>query len=309
MPVSEVRRLRRGVVNALVDPARGGELTSIRLSGHEVLSTMPWARTGPPERVDPDETEFTWAWGGGWQLAFPNAGRVSELRGRRFGFHGGASWQPWAVAEEAASSILLQWSSAGLGVRRRITLLDDGLHVSTEVTAAEDEPEAFIAVEHLVLGSAVTEGGYRLELPSTEVVDLYHPKRSRWSWPGPAGRGPSAARWDHVGAGEALSRFGAAGPLGVGAVRVLPNGSAPPLDVRWDSSMLPFLWIWQERDGDLSPPWNGCTRALGIEPSMVPDDDGIGAAAARGHVAVLRPGEQRTWWISLRVVADTARAN
>ena len=73
------------------------------------------------------------------------------------------------------------------------------------------------------------------------------------------------------------------------------------LELSWDAESLPFVWIWQEQDGELAAPWDGCTHALGIEPSMVPDDEGIAGAERSGHLATISPGETRSWWVSLRL--------
>jgi galactose mutarotase-like enzyme len=261
-----------------------------------------------PDGPAPGEAEFTQAWGGGWQLAFPNAGNASTFRGRRYGFHGEASFRPWQVAETSESSVVLEWASGGLRARRRIGVLEDGFRLSTEVTALGEDPEPFIAVEHLTLGSAVTEGGYRLELPAGEVLDLTGGRRRRSPWPGEIDEG-SRTRWDTVPTGAQVSRYGAVGPMPTGALRVIPGRMEPELELAWDHESLPFLWIWQEQDGDPAPPWNGCAQALGIEPSMVPDDAGIGAAAANGHLATVQPGETRSWWVTLRLAGarDTVR--
>jgi len=296
--------LRCGATSAVVNPERGGEIKSARLEGHELLSVMPWTRAAMPEGPAPDEDEFTQAWGGGWQLAFPNARNASTFRGRRYCFHGDGSFRPWQVGETSESSVLLAWASGGLLARRRIAVLEDGFHLSTEVAAVGADPESFIAVEHLTLGSAVTEGGYRLELPAVELVDLTSRRRRRSPGPGEIDE-RSQSRWDVVPAGAQVSRYGAVGPMPTGALRVIPGGREPELELAWDYESLPFVWIWQEQDGDPAPPWNGCAQALGIEPSMVPDEGGISAAYSNGHLATIQPGETRSWWVSLRLAGGS----
>lgn len=293
------RVLSFGDASAVVDPARGGEIISARLGDNEILSAMKWPRAARPESLVLDEDTFTAAWGGGWQLAFPNAGNPCTFRGREYGFHGTASFRPWSVADQSPSSLQLELIENDLYVARRITVLPDGFLVSTEVATTGSEPAAFIAAEHLVLGQAITDSGYRVELPNAELVDLYDPGRPQGPWPGAIDR-HCGTRWDNVASDAKVSRFGAVGPLPVGAARVHPGGEAVTLDVRWDAEALPYVWIWQERDRDPRPPWSGCTQALGIEPSTVPTDDGIAAAELTGHLAVVRPGEMFSWWISLR---------
>jgi hypothetical protein len=302
------RALRCGRASALVDPARGAEITSARLDGHELLSVMHWPRAAPPSATYLNEDEFTWAWAGGWQLAFPNAGDASTHRGRRHGFHGEASFRPWKVVEDSEASVLLEWTSGGLAARRRITVLEDGFQVSTEVAALGPEPEDFIAVEHLILGSAVTDGGYRLGVPDAGLVDLMDGTRKPLQWPGEIDD-RSGSRWDEVPIGANLSRFGVVGPMSTGSIKVLPGGMESELELRWDSTKLPYVWIWQEQDGDSAPPWDGRTHALGIEPSMVPDGDGIESAAASGHLATVEPGEVLSWWVSLRLAGGSRLPN
>ncbi|MHB1927945.1 MAG: hypothetical protein ACYDEN_00460 [Acidimicrobiales bacterium] len=303
--VGGIRVLRSGDARAVVDPARGGEIVSARLGDDEILAAMPWPRAAPPDRLVLDEDEFTAAWGGGWQLALPNAGNPCTFGGREYGFHGVASFRPWSVVEESPSSVRLEWRGEGLRASRRVTALRDGLHVSTDVTADGSESGAFIAVEHLILGQAVTDGGYRLELPDAELVDLYASERPHRRWPGSVDP-DSGTGWNEMPAEAKVSRFGAVGPVRLGAVRVHPGATDSALDIRWNCEALPFVWIWQERSGDPRPPWNGCTHALGIEPSTVPTDDGIAAAEGTGHLRVVQPGETFSWWMSLRLASPAA---
>ena len=123
--------LRSAEVLIRVDPAHGGEILDLvdLRTGRQLLGRPPFGST-VPVAGDLDEGTWTAAYRGGWQVLLPNAGNACRVDGRRHGFHGRASNDPWSVEERDESSVTLAWSGQGVAARRRLRLADGGLSVT-----------------------------------------------------------------------------------------------------------------------------------------------------------------------------------
>jgi hypothetical protein len=295
--VDRRRTLHRGVTSVVVDPARGGELAAMIIDGRQILSTVPWERAERPTTDAPSEDQWTDAWSGGWQLALPNAGDAGELDGVAYSFHGLASFTPWELLADFEDGVSLGWSAGGLRVLRHVTVLDRGVRVACDVAADGDESVALIIAEHLTLGATITESGYRIVAPDAPFVDLLSAERAIVRWREVSAHG-APVTWSVVGAADHHARYGALGPVDRGEVQLIA-GSGIELELNWDAAMFPYLWIWQEQQGTDTVPWLGSTKALGLEPSTVGQGDGLASAIARGVALILRPGEHRSWTITL----------
>jgi hypothetical protein len=298
MTVADCRRmLHRGATSVVVDPVRGGELAAMAIDGRQVLATVPWERAARPTTEAPSEDQWTDAWSGGWQLALPNAGDAGELDGVAYSFHGLASFSPWELLADFEDRVSLGWSAGGLRVLRHVTVLDRGVHVACDVAVDGHESVALIITEHLILGATITDDGYRIIAPDAPFVDLLSAERTTVRWRDVSAHGDPAT-WSVVSATDHRARYGALGPVDRGEVQLFA-GSGIELELTWDASLFPYLWIWQEQLGTDAAPWLGSTRALGLEPSTVGQGDGLAPAVARGTALIMGPGEHRSWTITL----------
>ena len=74
-----------------------------------------------------------------------------------------------------------------------------------------------------------------------------------------------------------------------GRAEVVNNLTGEGIDVRWDATALPHLWIWHESHGSAGR-WRGAAELLGIEPSLAPHQLGLAEAIASGHARMVEPG-------------------
>ena len=105
--------------------------------------------------------------------------------------------------------------------------------------------------------------------------------------------------WSLIPAVGPASRFGAL--IGLGATSLSLRRADLELRMRWDSS-LPFLWYWLELDATSQAPWNGSTRALGLEPASFPHTLGLARARQDGSARVIGPRESWSRFVEITAV-------
>jgi hypothetical protein len=287
-----------GPVRARVDAIRGFEITSLTVDGAQILARADWPRA-PAVPVATQE-EWVAAWSGGWQLAFPSAGAAALSAPCPQGYHGAASQTPWALLAESPDRVRAEWrDAADLVAEREIGLTQDGVLVRTTVTNHSRTPRPVMITEHLALGGDILAADATIDAPGAEGCPLGAdgaPAGPFEPWPGSADPPWSIAR-----AGVTPARDMALRNIGESGVAVTGNGISAR--ITWDTAALPHMWLWQEIAAITAPPWNGVTRALGIEPATTAHALGVDAAAARGDCPVIGPDASLSWWVRLAVSA------
>jgi hypothetical protein len=86
--------------------------------------------------------------------------------------------------------------------------------------------------------------------------------------------------------------------LAAGRARIA-GAEGVALDIAFDHTAYPHLWLWEERRGAVVAPWNGEGECLAVEPASVPSTDGLAGAIERGEATLLAPGDERSSWIEL----------
>lgn len=287
-------RLVAGSAALEIAPERGAEVRSLSVADRELLYRPHWT---PAALGDPPLDEVAWerAWHGGWQLLWPNAGWACELDGRRHGFHGEGSVAPFAVADGGPSEAVLTCEDPyGLVCERRYALRPDGVRAEVRIENASAMPQPLMVVEHLILGGSLAADGARIVLPGGALAEQ--------TWDGRDVRRPEA--WPNAGGEDwsrlgpvPLSRFGVVRDLAGGEAEV--HGEAASVRLRFALDAYPHAWLWQERRASQTPPWDGRTECLAVEPSSAPSADGLAEAVRRGEARVLAPGATFTGWLEL----------
>ncbi len=281
----------------------GAQLASLRLIGDEVepMWQPPWP-AAPAGRGDPA------VFGDGAESAILPCLVGSFACIDRFGAahpgedrpgHGEAKEVTYSGQWEAGAFVLRgECPRAGLRVERRVVLTGKLLRLATTVSHTDVEPRPVEWCEHFTLGDPFLSG---------------------------AGFRAGAERaWQHVEA-PARRRFPADGPLAErAAADVLPMPVAeadpagdiytllmeepwvevvnPLLDRRlrlsWDLADFGWLCLWTEHRSREAPPWNGRTRARGLEistkplPEGAPPPERYPAFAGRSTECLVPPGPE-----------------
>ena len=277
--------LAGGSLRAEVDPGGGADVLSVRdAQGREILFQPGW-QAGRSDRGRDDQS-WVRGWRGGWTLLFPNAGPACLHNGRRHPYHGDAALSEWQVVDSALDRLSLRYvDSGGATVERRHQITSDRLTIVTTIGNPTDSPFEFIAVEHLILGSAFVWDAAPVDLPPgpRRVLDRDSDPGDWSSLPGPG-----------------TQRFGAVVDCGDGSAAAYSREDLR-VSVSWSGENLRSLWYWLENGWNPEPPWDGRTRCLGLEPASSADSDGLAAASQRGMTTTLAPGTSMTHSTALTV--------
>jgi hypothetical protein len=296
-------RLGAGDLRAVIDPRRGAEMAELEVHGRQVLSRTPWEQR--PAVPAAEESDWLRAWGGGWQVLFPSAGRAGVADRRWHPFHGASSQAPWRLRAGGHTMATLCWADDGWNLERRVSLSEHTVRVETEATNSTTRARPAVAVEHLTFGDDLLAAGpVHLQSGPCDLQTLDGdgaPAGTTRHWP----TGGRAEDWSLVPAVGSVSRFGSL--VGLGNTSLGLRLADLELRVRWDPS-LPFLWYWLELDATSQPPWNGSTRALGLEPASCPHALGLAHACQDGSARVIGAGETWSWFVEI-TAAGPARPN
>jgi len=271
-------------------PENGAAIVDGLFLGQSFLAKPPY----PSIASTPLGTESDWvaAWNGGWQPLLPNAGG-EYLQGRYpQGFHGNASQAQWNVTEAKLNSISLNWSDENLHSERAINISDNEINVSCSLENLDSNPRPVILTEHLVLGNDFLNSEINLEpVGSAQFREL--------AYDGSA-NGAEFAAWESF-AKDGWSRVDKNTPARMGVFRniscIKARNAEYEIEISWDATQLPYLWIWEEMGQTLDLPWNGKYWALGIEPSNAAD--GVGLKG--GPAVTLEVNEKIEWSVKLKI--------
>jgi hypothetical protein len=238
------------------------------------------------------ESDWVAAWNGGWQPLLPSAGG-EYLKGKHpQGFHGNASQARWSVTNSNSNSISLNWSDEDLESERAINISDNEINVKCSLLNLDSSPRPVIITEHLILGSDFLNSEITLEpVGDAQFREL--------AYDGSA-NGAEFAPWKTF-EQSGWSNINKNTPARMG---VFSDTSCIKLcnefyeiEISWDASKLPFLWIWEEMGQTMEAPWNGKFWALGIEPSNAAD--GVGLSG--GPALTLQVNEKFDWSVNLKI--------
>jgi hypothetical protein len=271
-------------------PENGAAITDGSFLGKSFLAKPPY-----PSIVSTHlgtESDWVAAWNGGWQPLLPNAGG-EYLQGKYpQGFHGNASQAIWNVTEAKPHSISLNWSDENLQSERGIKISDNEISVSCSLENLDNNPRPVIVTEHLVLGSEFLNS----EITLTPVGEAQF---RELAYDGSA-NGAEFAPWESF-EKVGWSKVNNSTPARMGVfsniscIRV--SNEIYEIEISWDATKLPYLWIWEEMGQTIDSPWDGKYWALGIEPSNAADGVGLNG----GPAVTLGINEKIEWSVQLKI--------
>lgn len=299
-----------------VAPRFGGSIAAIarRTTGEQILWATPWADDVVPLEagVVADVDSWVRASRGGWQVAIPNGGDATTWQGQRHGFHGAASVAPWRVhdVDQGLDSAVARMSLdvPALRIERTVEVGGSTVTLTDSVANVGESSLDVMWTQHPGLGGALLDGRRcRIRTNARRVrFDDVAPVVGVSASPGDSGD------WPVVGSdlsspveGSAflayLSEFD-----GAPWVELARSDGSLGARLSWSADVFPYCWFWQELGGTRGAPWYGRARVIGLEPATSWPGQGLAAAAARGTVLRLRPGERRRGATALRVTASIA---
>jgi hypothetical protein len=236
---------------------------------------------------------------GGWQEVFPSGGAPCRFRGAALDQHAEVALLPWRVQvlrddpQEVAVALEVRCLQTPFTLRREMRLAAEGARLVVRSTATHTgrSPHPAMWGQHLAFGAPYAGPGCRITLPAEARVlpgegalDLAALGRA------PEWREPSSVSYL---TGFREGRY------------VLRNPARPVgLEVRWDASVLPYLWCWREAGASADYPWYGRDYLLGLEPFSSYPTLGLAAAADNGSALTFGPGESRCLEWSAAVVEE-----
>jgi len=289
----------------------GAHLAAITGRG-ETLNPLwqpPWSATSPQDGVDrPD------VYGGG-----PEASLLAGIVGHnlcldRFGpprpgesrpVHAEAGVATWKlVAPELPGGgvesvrIAAELLEARLRVERAFRVEGEELLVTTSVTHRDDEPRAIEWAEHVTLGDPFLDGAVFHAEADAGWIWGGEPRESwRFSNAVPEGEVDVSAalampRSDAAAAGDIVATR-----LTRGWFRAERADLGRYLEYEWDADEFPWLCLWTQHQSRTGKPWNGVTRARGMEFSTKPFPEGeppaerVGSFQGRPTTCIVPAGD------------------
>jgi hypothetical protein len=302
--------LRSESVAVRIDPRHGGEVIDLidLRSGRQLLGRPPFASDEPcPGELD--ETAWTRSYRGGWQLLVPNAGNPCVVDGVAHGFHGRTSTDAWEIGDHGESAATLFWAGHGLRIERSFSLAGDEVAVRSTVTA--ERTAELVWVEHIALGLELLDPSVEISIPGGQAYEVSEqtgptrPPEDAGSWPEVRLLDGTFERAERASLTAPRSRLLIVAGLPEGRVAVHNRDRRQGIELAWDTSWLPHLWMWHEVRTS-GGPWRGLAEMLVIEPASVPHTLGLDAARQSGHAHRLEAGEQRSTEIVIRPLLEDA---
>ena len=315
----EVVRLVSSDLTVDILPGKGGDITSIRslASDVELLWQSPWGLRHRGQPFVPGDSEATLmdAYPGGWQTVFPNAGPEVEEHGVTWGMHGeawlaGYDWEPTGPAEVTLSTRLVR---SPFELERRIALDGTALTVTETARNAGGIPIEVAWGHHVAFGPPFLDGSCRLDSPGATVVvdderdeaasDL--PLGESFTWPDAVDRkGAALDLREMPGPDQPVDRLLYLTDPVEGAVALTNTRLGLRARLRWDTSVMPYTWLWYETNASPGFPWFKSVYVLGIEPHSSYPGQGLHAIRRKTGTQVrFEPGEARTATTTLDVTA------
>jgi hypothetical protein len=267
-----------------------------------------------------DTAAFLDSYEGGWQEVLPNGGAPCTYRGAAFAQHGEVAGLPWDadIVADGAGEVAVRLTVRARRMPLRVTKtfrLRSGeaeLAVEEELVNESGVPLDAMWGHHIVFGAPFLRPGHRIRLPDGARVVPHETaiapggRRVLGGGPHPWPRVPA----DGGGTVDLGVVPGHGAPSDIVYITGLEEGRYEVVDpdgglgmrVRWDVTVLPHLWLWQELGATRGHPWWGRAYVVGLEPFAGYPTDGLAAAAANGSALRLEPHARRSLWLRAGVI-------
>ncbi len=263
----------------------GGHIASVTTPGDDLnpLWQPPWPAAAPAEAASQPEV-----YGEG-----PEAPLLAAIVGHnlcldRFGpswpgesrpVHGEAGVVAWRFdGRSTADRIVLDADlpEAVLRVSRSFEMDGDALSLTTRVSHSGDAPRGIEWAEHVTLGDPFLDGAHFSVAADGAWIWGGEP-RDRWRFSDADAEAPvppdAALAMPPASTGEPYGDIVTI-RLVHGEFRAERRDLGRALEYRWDVDEFPWLCLWTQHRSRTAKPWNGVTRARGMEFSTKPYPEG-----------------------------------
>ncbi|MCU1528517.1 MAG: galactose mutarotase [Frondihabitans sp.] len=265
-----------------VDPV-GARIASIRPGSSNVdfLLHTPWEAeewSGSFAAAD-SSAEWHRRYPGGWHTLVPHAGQSRTLDGVEHPFHGEAAWRTWRAQEASGASCSLEivLRTVPLRVTRTISVSDVGVEVTQRIENLSARPVSFSWTEHPAFGDALIDSSATLTVAGQSVETRF------------PDAGESSAGFRTLRADDPQD------PTESGTAELCSPETGWKATLRWDATIFPYVYIWQEHRDNHGFPWWGGVNTVGIEPASRPYEQAVGDHEPLGPLRVEGDGVFSTW--------------
>lgn len=262
----------------------GAHLAAVRAPGEELnpLWQPPWKATTPEEGasrpgVYGDGPEASLLAGiVGHNLCLDRFGPPRP--GERRPVHGEAGvsrWNPDTGAPDRVT-LLVRLEEADLRVGRAFEIDADRLVVTTSVVHTSDSPREIEWAEHVTIGDPFLDGAvFEADAEGAWISGAEPRETTRF----PDVEAESPVDPQAVLSMPPSSDSRAAGDIATvalrrGRFRAVRADLGRALEYEWNADEFPWLCVWTQHRSRTAPPWNGRTRARGMEFSTKPFPEG-----------------------------------
>jgi galactose mutarotase-like enzyme len=264
----------------VVLPDKGAEIFEVRYKPKDSISLLyrsPWECRPNGALIQVGNSWEKWLehYFGGWQYMFPNAGLESHVNGVTHVFHGEASMTPWNYkfeqsATEGSLICYTRLHRTPFYLEKTMTLRanESVLFVKDRVTNMGREAVDYVYGQHVAFGAPFIDEHCRVLLPSASKPRIEIPSMDA-----------SHASMDIL------------DDLDEGNYTIVNDRLQMEVQLKWDASMFPYLWVWQEFGGSRGYPFYGAGYVIGLEPCSTATGDGLAASIEQGFSQRLEPNQ------------------
>lgn len=282
----------------------------------DVMWKAPWGLKEPARGFHSASDSLTaWleAYGGGWQVLFPNGGFANTYKGVELGYHGEASMKAWDYE-------LLQESAAAVEVKLRTRLSRSPytierwmrlearrpiLRIRERITNHAGEPMDCMWSHHPAFGApflsehCVIDTDSRVLQSDDHYAGAANPLAldTEYTWPLAGSLDLSIIPPPD----QARDLLGYLKHFESGWYSITNKALGFGIGFTWDIDVFPYAWFWQELNSSPGFPFYKRAYVIAIEPASSIPGHGLSAVMQKtGSHLTLQPGESRD--IELKVV-------
>lgn len=256
---------------------------------------------------------------GGWQEILPTGSGGGVYKNARFMFHGETPYLPWTweIIEDTPACVAVRFSvtckKMPIRAERIMRLRSHQSELEIEETVENLSPEGFHFMwgHHPAIGAPFLSEHCTLQLPTEHGVLIER------IWKDDSVQN-GEIHWPYLPNGIDLSRIRPEGDeskfmimmdqLSRGSYQIVNSQLKLGVEMNWDLSVMPYLWLWMNFNGEAGYPWYKRAYLMAVEPwtSIIYDGtDGLNEAIANGSAVYLSPGDTKDFCMKFRVFEET----